>query len=163
MLCVCFTVPSDSPQTFESVAEHFSVNFTWTPPTTPNGIITGYNLIVSKLSTTTTNNYNTTSYTYDVMTQSVSLDGFLPFQKYNATIKASTVVGYGPMATTEGRTEQGKPKMSLSVQPVQHVRYTIECIIKMYIQQSYILSIIRIVIRSHINTSFQIYPQLQLF
>ena len=98
-------VPSDSPQTFESVAEQSLVNFTWTPPTTPNGIITGYNLIVSKLSTTTTNNYNTTSYTYGANIRSVSLYGFSPFQKYNATITASTVVGYGPVATTEGRTE----------------------------------------------------------
>ena len=112
LYCVClfiFIVPSDSPQTFESVADQFSVNFTWTPPTTPNGIITSYNLMVSKQSSTTTNNYTTTSYTYDANTLSVRLGEFLPFQEYNATITASTVVGYGPMATTEGRTEQGKP------------------------------------------------------
>ena len=97
-------VPSDSPQSFESFAEQFLVNFTWSPPNTPNGIITGYNLIVTRHNTDD-NTYNHTSYNYDPNTLSVRADGFLSFQEYNASITASTVIGSGPMAINEGRTQ----------------------------------------------------------
>ncbi len=147
LYCVClfiFIVPSDSPQTFESVADQFLVNFTWTPPTTPNGIITSYNLMVSKQSgTTTTNNYDTTSYTYEATTLSVSLGDFLPFQEYNATITASTVVGYGPVATAEGRTEQGKLYKCPQVFNQYCMFVTLDCIIvhSKMCMQSYIYSL----------------------
>ena len=39
------------------------------------------------------------------VTVSMTVDGFLPYQNYTATVSATTVVGYGPSATTEGRTD----------------------------------------------------------
>ena len=38
-------------------------------------------------------------------TVSITVDGFSPYQNYTATVSATTVVGYGPSATTEGRTD----------------------------------------------------------
>ena len=33
------------------------------------------------------------------------ISGFSPYQSYNASITASTIIGAGPPATTAGRTE----------------------------------------------------------
>ena len=38
-------------------------------------------------------------------TASTTVEGLSPYQNYTATISATTVVGYGPSATTEGRTD----------------------------------------------------------
>ena len=38
-------------------------------------------------------------------TVSTTVDGLSPYQNYTATVSATTVVGYGPSATTEGRTD----------------------------------------------------------
>ena len=38
-------------------------------------------------------------------TVSLTVDGFSPYQNYTATVSATTVVGYGPSATTKGRTD----------------------------------------------------------
>ena len=85
--------------------EQFSVNFTWSPPDTPNGIITEYNLTVTALSTTGNGSYSTSSYTYGAAVQSARIGGFLAYQEFNATVAARTVVGYGPAAEIRGRTE----------------------------------------------------------
>ena len=38
-------------------------------------------------------------------TVSMTIDGFSPYQNYTATVSASTAVGYGPSAATDGRTD----------------------------------------------------------
>ena len=38
-------------------------------------------------------------------TVSMTIDGFSPYQNYTATVSATTVVGYGPSATIDGRTD----------------------------------------------------------
>ena len=43
--------------------------------------------------------------THNQVTVSMTVDGFLPYQNYTATVSATTVVGYGPSATIEGRTD----------------------------------------------------------
>ena len=113
MYCIyslsCSVVPSDSPQNFTSVPEQISVNFMWTAPEIPNGIVTEYNLTVTTFSTATRErSYNTTQYSIMATgneTYLRNVRGFVPYQDYNASITARTVVGYGPVASTEGRTE----------------------------------------------------------
>ena len=36
---------------------------------------------------------------------STTVDGLSPYQNYTATVSATTVVGYGHSATTQGRTD----------------------------------------------------------
>ena len=78
-----------------------NVTFNWSIPATPNGIITQYNLTVVNLDTP-----NTTSYIIDVTAdqQQVSqlVSGFRPYENYTATVTGTTLVGYGPVAVTEG-------------------------------------------------------------
>ena len=78
-----------------------NVTFNWSIPAIPNGIITQYNLTVVNLDTS-----NTTSYIIDVTAdqQQVSqlVTGFRPHENYTATVTGTTLVGYGPVAVTEG-------------------------------------------------------------
>ena len=46
-------------------------------------------------------------------TVSVTIYGFSPYQNYTATVSATTVVGYGPSATTKGRTDPDSKYVSL--------------------------------------------------
>ena len=96
--------PSDAPQNFASTSTKTDVTFNWRRPATPNGIIIQYNLTV--------NNLNTNQAFVEIIdvtpnqeTVSKTIDGFSPYQNYTATVSASTVVGYGPSASTEGRTD----------------------------------------------------------
>ena len=81
-----------------------NVTFNWSMPATPNGIITQYNFTVVNLDT-----YNTTSYIINVTAdqQQVSqlVTGFRPYENYTATVTCTTLVAYGPVAVTEGRTK----------------------------------------------------------
>ena len=81
-----------------------NVTFNWSIPATPNGIITQYSLTVVNLVTEVA-----TSYSVDVTPyqQRVSqlVTGFRPYENYTATVTGTTLVGYGPVAVTEGRTK----------------------------------------------------------
>ena len=100
-----FTGPDDAPRNFSSrsTPTMTDVTFNWRIPATPNGIITQYNLTVVNLDTP-----NTTSYIIDVTPnqQQVSqlVTGFKPYENYTATVTGTTLVGYGPVAVTKGRT-----------------------------------------------------------
>ena len=48
-------------------------------------------------------------------TQSMTVDGFSPYQNYTATVSATTVVGYGPNATTNGRTDPDSKNVSFTI------------------------------------------------
>ena len=96
--------PSDAPQNFTSTSTKTDVTFNWRRPSTPNGIIRQYNLTVINLVTNQIN--NTIIYaSSNQETVSMTINGFSPYQNYTATVTASTVVGYGPSAITEGRTD----------------------------------------------------------
>ena len=96
--------PDDAPRDFTSTPTMTNVTFNWSIPAIPNGIITQYNLTVVNLDTS-----NTTSYIIDVIAdhQQVSqlVTGFRPYENYTATVTGTTIVGYGPVAVTEGRTK----------------------------------------------------------
>ena len=96
--------PSDTPQNFTSAPTKTDVTFNWTRPATPNGIILQYNLTVINLDTNQTNN-TMIDVSSNQVTVSMTIGGFSPYQNYTATVSASTVVGYGPSATTKGRTD----------------------------------------------------------
>ena len=93
------------------------MTFNWRHPANPNGIITQYRLfIVVDLGTDlfrsitrlvdVTPNHNTVS---------ITVDGFSPYQNYTATVSATTVVGYGPSATIEGRTDPDSKYVSFTI------------------------------------------------
>ena len=83
------------------------MTFSWRHPTIPNGIVTQYrfdievNLGDSIFRITT----QLIDVTPNQSTVSITIRGFSPYQNYSATVSATTVVGYGPSATTKGRTD----------------------------------------------------------
>ena len=98
-----FIVPT-VPQNFTSISTKTSVTFKWEEPAIPNGIITYYSLSVSNLNTSYTTNIIIEDQIMDDEFKKV-ISGFSPYQSYNASITASTIIGAGPPATTTGRTE----------------------------------------------------------
>ena len=99
--------PDNSPQDFISIPTKTDVTFNWRCPTIPNGIIIQYRLIIEV--NIGANTFRATTQLIDVNpnqnTVSITVGGFSPYQNYTATVSATTVVGYGPIATTEGRTD----------------------------------------------------------
>ena len=110
---VCFLVPSDAPQNFHSDVIKFQIAFTWSAPEFPNGIITHYQLTVSTASITVGDAFDIDSYLIEATQETTYtriIDGFVPYQVYSATVAARTVVGYGPAAQTNGRTDPDSKK-----------------------------------------------------
>ena len=89
--------------------------FNWKPPAVSNGIITKYRLEVNlgaNMLRTTTQLINVTP---NNNTLSITIDGLSPYQNYTATVSATTVVGYGPSATTKGRTDPDSKYASFTI------------------------------------------------
>ena len=86
-----FTVPSDRPQNFVAEAiSSKSINLMWDRPTTPNGVITEYNLTYrAPNSMVTSRSISGTMYI---------AEGLNEYTNYTFTIRASTSVGPGPQA-----------------------------------------------------------------
>ena len=98
------------------------MTFNWRRPAIPNGIITQYKLVVvvllhSGLFRGTNKIINVTP---NQQTASLIIDGFSPYQNYTATVSATTVVGYGPSATIEGRTDPDSKYVSFTVNVYIH-------------------------------------------
>ena len=109
--------PNDFPQDFISIPTKTDVMFNWKPPVVPNGIITQYRLVIevnlgANMFRTTTQLINVTP---NHNTVSITIDGFSPYQNYTATVSATTVVGYGPSATTKGRTDPDSKYVSFII------------------------------------------------
>ena len=99
--------PYSAPQNFASTSTMTTVTFTWNRPLIPNGIITEYFLNVTNLERMTSRNY-TISVTSDYTTaiKIVIAGGFFrAYENYTATVTGRTHVGFGPMASTAGRTQ----------------------------------------------------------
>ena len=83
------------------------MKFNWRPPAIPNGIITQYRFVFEV--NLGANTFRTTTQLIDVTpnqnTVSTTVNGLSPYENYTATVLATTVVGYGPSATTQGRTD----------------------------------------------------------
>ena len=83
------------------------MTFNWRPPAIPNGIIIQYRFVFEV--NLGGNTFRTTTQLIDVTpnqnTMSTTVDELSPYQNYTATVSATTVVGYGASATTEGRTD----------------------------------------------------------
>ena len=97
-----FIVPT-APQNFTSTSTKTSVTFSWRIPTSPNGLITHYNIFV--VTHNTSNNITINDQEPKQEQLQTIISGFSPYQSYNASITASTIIGEGPPATTTGRTE----------------------------------------------------------
>ena len=100
VLFILFIVPT-APETFTSISTKTNVTFSWRIPTSPNGLITHY--ILSIVTHNTSQNMTINIQEPKQMQKVIS--GFSPYQSYNASITASTIIGAGPPATTTGRTE----------------------------------------------------------
>ena len=109
--------PDDSPQNFASITTKTDIIFYWTLPVFPNGIITKYRLVIVVLldSGLFKNTTNTINVTPNQQTVSLIIDGFSPYQNYTAAVSATTVVGYGPSATIEGRTDPDSKYVSFTI------------------------------------------------
>ena len=95
---MCCTVPAGPPRQVSIVAESStSINISWSAPSTPNGVITEYQLQCSGGGQV----FNRT-----VMETTTTLSGLLPYTNYSCSITAHTSAGGGPAATTSVTTLQ---------------------------------------------------------
>ena len=108
------TGPEDAPQDFTSSSTKNDVTFSWRRPATPNGIIIQYNFTVINLVNNQVNS-KMINVSPNQETQSMTVDGFSPYQYYTAIVSATTVVGYGPSATTNGRTDPDSKYESFTI------------------------------------------------
>ena len=97
-----FLVPT-APINFTSNPTKTNITFRWRRSDFPNGVIIQYNLTVLNLNTTISIIYVIQDSNQEILQKVIS--GFGPYQSYNASITASTIIGAGPPATTTGRTE----------------------------------------------------------
>ena len=99
-MILTFTVPDDAPSNVVVTnVTSSSVLISWSPPSTPNGIITHYTIYV---------NYTDGSGIFTIQTESsatsYTLTDLQPYQSVIVQVSASTAVGEGPVSeTAEGR------------------------------------------------------------
>ena len=98
-----FFIAPTAPQNFTSTSTKTNVTFSWRIPTSPNGLITHYILSIVTHNTSRNITINVQEPKQEQLQRIIS--GFSPYQSYNASITASTIIGAGPPATTTGRTE----------------------------------------------------------
>ena len=101
---IYFIVPT-TPTSFTSTTTKTNVTFRWRRPDSPNGIIIRYGLTVFNLNTSNTTISIIHSQDSNLENLQEVISGFSPYQSYNASITASTIIGAGPPASTTGRTE----------------------------------------------------------
>ena len=93
------------------------MTFNWRRPAVSNGIITQYRLVIEV--NLGANTFRTTTHLIDVtpnqQSVSITVRGFSPYQNYTAIVSATTVVGYGPSATIEGRTDPDSKYVSFTI------------------------------------------------
>lgn len=92
------------PENFTVVkARARNVTFSWSPPSTLNGVITGYTLNYSNDST------SAYSVSLDADEEMVTVDNLNEFTQYTFELRASTRVGFGPRAVVNQTTAQAVP------------------------------------------------------
>ena len=98
-----FLIAPTAPQNFTSTSTKTNVTFSWRIPTSPNGLITHYNLSIVTHNMSKNSTINVQGPKQEQLQKIIS--GFSLYQSYNASITASTIIGAGPPATTTGRTK----------------------------------------------------------
>lgn len=115
------TVVPDTPPTdvvVEAVSP-YQVTVTWSPPATPNGIITQYRL------SATLNESPLSSIFVPGDVLSREIDGLTPFGIFTVAISASTFVGQGPFSpTTTIRTQETREYMYTPRYLLLKIKYT---------------------------------------
>ena len=81
-----------------------TVTFRWSRPSIPNGIITGYQLKVTNIQTSAYRTMNITMPPNQLMYTLDEGGFFSAYDNYTASITASTIIGFGPISITAGRT-----------------------------------------------------------
>ena len=92
-----------APQNFTSTSTKTIVTFSWRIPTCPNGLITHYILSIVTHNTSRNNTINVQEPKQEQLQTVIS--GFSPYQSYNASITANTIIEAGPPATITGITK----------------------------------------------------------
>ena len=103
MLWLIYFVVPTAPINFTSNPTKTNITFRWRRPDSPNGVIINYKLTVLNLNTAISIIHVIQDSNQEILQKVIS--GFSPYQSYNASITASTIIGAGPPATTTGRTE----------------------------------------------------------
>ena len=102
--------PDTAPQNFNvSKKQSKLLGLIWSAPTTPNGVITEYQLQCSGGGQV----FNRT-----VMETTTTLSGLLPYTNYSCSITAHTSAGGGPEATTSVITEEDSEFAPYSVNSI---------------------------------------------
>ena len=92
------TAPGTPPSDLNGVSnDPRSLTLTWSAPSTPNGVITEYQLQCSG---------GGQVFSRTVMETTTTLSGLLPYTDYSCNITAHTSAGGGPAATTSVTTLQ---------------------------------------------------------
>ena len=123
LICICNFLylnligPDDAPQNFTTITTKTNVTFNWRHPAIPNGIVTQYKLVIVVLLDNGLFRRTTKiiSVSPNQQAESITINGFSPYQNYTATVSATTVVGYGPSATTNGRTDPDSKNVSFTI------------------------------------------------
>ena len=101
----CFLAP-ETPPVITSIdnSSPYSVVVHWSPPLTPNGVITRYNLYIG---------YDSQSgeievFNTDGQSTFYNISNLLPYQQISIEVTASTRIGEGPSSVHETRTAQAR-------------------------------------------------------
>ena len=87
---MCFAVPADAPTNVSVIATSpFTIFISWSPPSTPNGIIVNYTLYISSSSVTATRNQQQLT---------LVMGGLTPYERVSVRVSASTKIGEGPQS-----------------------------------------------------------------
>ena len=106
-LMMCRTVPAGPPRQVFAIAENSkTITLIWSAPSTPNGVITEYQLQCSG---------GGQVFSRTVMETTTTLSGLLPYTSYSCSITAHTSVGGGPAATTSMTTLQDGESTSIII------------------------------------------------
>jgi receptor-type tyrosine-protein phosphatase Q len=96
------STPATSPRSVQMTQVHATnLTLSWSDPTTPHGIITGYSVRYNA------SDGNMTSFT--TIVKSATLEDLNEYTVYKIEVSASTRVGFGPYARIHARTGQAKP------------------------------------------------------
>ena len=84
------TVPADAPTDVSVIAiSPFTIAISWSPPSTPNGIIVNYTLYISS---------NTVTTIKDLQQLAFMMGELTPYERVSVRISASTKIGEGPQS-----------------------------------------------------------------
>ena len=99
------TVPGAPSSLVVDNTQQTSITLSWTPPDTPNGIVTQYEVQYSSSDSISFTSSNIT----DASTMTYTIEGLMPAVMYTVQLRAYTRVGAGPFISQTALTLTRKP------------------------------------------------------